>query len=96
MPSGWKKVLHLYKSFGRIEVRVAAWTVRLIWPLALLWGGIDLVVLWTGSLSPAQAGRKADDAALRLGGGLVFFLVWFFMIRRRGPWTMNRGGRLER
>ena len=91
-----KKVLRLYESYGRLEIRVAAWTVRLVWPLSLLWGCVDLAMLWTRSLSPAQVERKVDDAALRLGGGAVFFLIWVFMFRRRGSWTMNKGGKLER
>jgi hypothetical protein len=89
-------VPRLYESFGRLEIRVAAWTVRLVWPLALVWGFIDLALLWTRPLSPAQAERKVDDAALPLGGGVILFLIWFFMIRRRGSWTMNKGGKLER
>lgn len=88
--------MRLYESFGRLEIRVVAWTVRLIWPLALLWGAIDSAILWTQPLSRAQAVRKMDDVALRLGGGLALFLIWFFMVRTRGPWTMNKGGKLER
>ena len=91
-----KNVLRLYASFERLEIRVVAWTVRLVWPLALLWGCIDLAMLWTRPLSPAQAERKVDDAASRLVGGVILFLIWFFMIRRRGSWTMNKGGKLER
>ena len=91
-----RKVARLYESFERLEIRVVAWTLRLIWPLALLWGCVDLCILYTRQLTPAQAVRKTDDVALRLGGGVILFLLWFFMIRRRGPWTMNRGGKLER
>jgi hypothetical protein len=91
-----KKVPRLYESFGRLEIRVAAWTVRLIWPLALLWGCIDLALLWIWQLSPTQAERKVDDVVLRLGGGMILFLIWFFMIRTRGSWTINKGGKLER
>ena len=96
MPNRLKKVLRLYESYGRLEIRVAAWTVRLVWPLALLWGCVDLVMLWARPLPPAQAEGKVADTALRLGGGAALFLIWFFMIRRRGSWTMNKGGKLER
>jgi hypothetical protein len=91
-----KNVLPLYASMRRLEIRVVAWTVRLVWPLAFLSGCIDLAMLWIQPLSPLQAERKVDDVALRLGGGVILFLIWFFMIRTRGSWTMNKGGKLER
>ncbi|MFN2492316.1 MAG: hypothetical protein ABR501_05460 [Pyrinomonadaceae bacterium] len=80
----------------RIEIHLIAWTVRLVWPIALIWGLIDLALLWSWPLSPKQAQMKVEDVASRLSGGAILFLIWVFMIRRRGSRTLNKGGRLER
>ena len=91
-----KTAQRLHASFARLEVRAIAWTVRLVWPLALLWSCIDLAILWIRALPPVEAERKVEDAASHLAGGIIIFLIWFFMVRTRGSWTMNKGGKLER
>jgi hypothetical protein len=55
-----------------------------------------LAVLWAQPLSPAEAGKRVEEAAISLGLGSALLLVWFFMFRRRGSWTLNKGGKLER
>jgi hypothetical protein len=83
MGKNWlRKVWSGYESFAKFRLRVVAWFVRLAWLPILIWGCIDLAILWTQPLSSAQAGEKVDDAAIRLIVGSVLFLVWFFIFRR--------------
>ncbi len=89
-------IRNLQTILSRLRRRVAAWTIRISWPAALLWGCFDLYTLLTRSLPPEQFARQQEDATLRIGAGLVVFALWFFVIRTRGPWTLNRDGRLER
>lgn len=89
------KVRSGYESFARFRIRVIAWFVRLAWLPALIWGSINLVILRTQPLSFTEATKRTDDAAISLGLGLVLFLIWLFMFRRRGSWTLNKGGKLE-
>jgi hypothetical protein len=96
LKNGLGKVWSGYESFDKFRIRVVAWFVRLAWFPALIWGSIDLAVLWTRPLSPTEARERADDAAISLGLGAVLFLIWLFMYRRRGSWTLNKGGELER
>jgi hypothetical protein len=89
-----EKILSGYHSFSRFRIRVIAWFVRLAWLPTLLWGCADLITLWTQPLSSMQA-DKLEDAAIRLSFGCVLFLIWLFMIRTRGRWTLNADGKLE-
>jgi hypothetical protein len=84
------------ESFDKVRIRVVAWFVRLAWLPALVWGCIDLALSWTQPLSSTAAREREEDAAISLGLGSALFLVWLFMYRRRGPWTLNKGGKLER
>jgi hypothetical protein len=96
LKNGLRKIRSGCESFDTFRIRVVAWFVRLAWLPALVWGCIDLVILWTQPLSSTEARERVDDAAISLGLGSVLFLVWFFMYRRRGSWTLNKGGKLER
>ena len=96
MLNGLSKVRSGYEVFARFRIRVIAWFVRLAWFPALIWGCINLVILWTQPLSFIEARKRTEDAAISLGVGAVLFLIWFFMFRRRGSWTLNKGGKLER
>src|SRR5918998_1583906 len=97
MLKNWlRKAWSGYESFDTFRIRVVAWFVRLAWLPALIWGCVDLAVLWTQPISPTEAREKLEDAAISLGVGSVLFLVWLFIYRRRGSWTLNKGGKLER
>jgi hypothetical protein len=83
---------------ARVRMLVIAWFVRLSWAPLIAWGLFNLyeVLTWSGlRLGPVYE-RKQADAAIRIGTGVVLFLVWLFMIRTRGRFTLNRDGRLER
>src|SRR5687767_14534924 len=96
LKNGLRKVRSGCESFDRFRIRVVAWFVRLAWLPALIWGCVDLIILRSRPLSPAEARMRVEDAAIRLGLGAALFLVWCFMFRRRGAWTLNKGGKLER
>ena len=96
LKNGLRKVWSGYESFDRFRIRVIAWFVRLAWFPALIWGCINLLILWTQPLSSTEAEKRIEDAAISLGLGTVLFLIWLFMFRRRGSWTLNKGGKLER
>jgi hypothetical protein len=91
-----RKILAGYDAFATFRIRVIAWFVRLAWFPAVLWGCINLVILWTQPLSTTEAAKRTEDAAISLGVGAVLFLIWLFMFRKHGSWTLNKGGKLER
>ena len=93
--NGLSKVRAGYEAFARFRIRVIAWFVRLAWLPALIWGSINLIILRTQPLSLIEARKRTEDAAISLGVGVVLFLIWLFMFRRRGSWTLNKGGKLE-
>lgn len=95
LKNGLSQVRSGYESFARFRIRVIAWFVRLAWFPALIWGCINLVILRTQPLSFIEARKRTEDAAISLGVALVLFLIWFFMFRRRGSWTLNKAGKLE-
>jgi hypothetical protein len=74
---------------------VAIWFVRLFWPIPILWGLFDAWVRAFGIEGLAYSPTE-DDVAIRTFTGGILFLVWLFMVRRRGPFTLNRDGILER
>lgn len=76
--------------------RVAVvWFVRTCWLPCLCWGLYDVWVLSTRGLIGKAYEEKEADAAIRTTTGIVLGLIWLFLVRRSGPWTYNRGGRLE-
>jgi hypothetical protein len=90
------KISSAHESFATFRIRVIAWFVRLAWLPALIWGCINLVILWTQPLTSTEATKRVEEATISLGAGLVLFLIWFLMFRRRGSWTLNKDGKLER
>jgi hypothetical protein len=75
---------------------VCIWFVRIFWPIPLLWGGIDWLIRELGGIEGWNYAPTEDDVAIRTFGGVALFLVWLFLARRRGPFTLNRDGILER
>jgi hypothetical protein len=75
---------------------VCVWFVRVVWAPALGWGLVNWLQFATTSRAGTAREELFEDAATRTAGGIVLFLIWLFFVRRRGPWTLNRQGRLER
>lgn len=76
------------RAANRIFRIVYLWILRLTWPLFLGLIGADAL----GLLSPPMA---AADRTLFAIIGVVLLILWAFIARTKGPWTLNGGGRLE-
>jgi hypothetical protein len=74
---------------NRIRALFYLWVIRASWPIFF-----GLVV--ADSLGVSTPPMATADRTLFLAIGGVFFLLWVFVARTRGPWTLNRGGQLER
>jgi hypothetical protein len=78
--------------FKWLEAVVCIWFLRLFTPFCIGWGLWDLWFYLQGDTSQ----QREDDAAIRTTAGVMLALCWLFLARRWGPWTINRGGKLER
>ncbi len=74
---------------------VAVWFLRLCWFPALGWGLYDLYMLQTAGETGKALKDRESNVAIRISVGVILCVVWFFMARRWGRWTINRGGALE-
>jgi hypothetical protein len=83
--AAWKSV-HLA---NRIRALLYPWTIRVCWPIFL---GLIIADSFGLSTPPMGAGDRTMFSML----GCTFFLLWVFLARTKGPWTINSGGRLER
>jgi hypothetical protein len=90
------EVLEVFAAIARFRRLVSFWFVRLVWAPTLAWGLFNCTELAFGGLRGAALEEKTADAAIRTGLGLVLGLLWLFGVRTRGPFTLNRDGRLER
>ena len=71
-------------TIARLRFLIVAWFVRLAWPVSLVWGVVNLFQ------------KKMEDGVIRTGLGVVLFVIWLFLVRTRGRFTLNRGGHLEK
>ncbi|RYZ09095.1 MAG: hypothetical protein EOO73_04835 [Myxococcales bacterium] len=82
--AAWAPVL----AANRIRALLYLWLLRLSWPLFFALVAADAC----GLLSPPM---NSADRWIFVAIGGVFFVLWAFVARRRGPFTLNRHGRLE-
>jgi hypothetical protein len=78
--------------FKWLEAVVCIWFLRLFTPFCIGWGLWDLWFYMQGDHSQ----QRTDDAAIRTTAGVMLALCWLFLARRKGPWTINKNGVLER
>jgi hypothetical protein len=89
-------LLRFSRGFRRFRIGLAAWSVRILWPLCALWAAWDGLQLARGVVPRADLPQAYDDLAMRGTIAAVLFVIWLFLFRRRGAFTVNRGGRLEK
>ncbi|MCC6572174.1 MAG: hypothetical protein IT462_00150 [Planctomycetes bacterium] len=74
---------------------ICVWFLRVAWFPCLCWGLYDLYMLFTAGEAGASHRGRESDASIRITVGVILGLCWFFLARRWGRWTLNRGGILE-
>lgn len=78
-----------------VRAIVSIWFVRIFWPVPFLWGAVDRLVRASGGIAGVDYAPTEDDVAIRTFTGGCLFLVWLFLARRQGPFTLNKNGILE-
>ena len=81
--------------FYWIKAITCIWFVRVSWPLCLAWGLFDWYMVGNGGIDGLDYAPTEDDVAIRSFAGVALFFVWLFMVRTRGPLTLNRNKYLE-
>jgi hypothetical protein len=76
------------RAANHVWVLFYLWLFRLSWPLFFALVAADALGLISPTMNPA-------DRWIFLAIGAVFFVLWVFIARRRGPFTFNSDGRLK-
>ena len=76
--------------FYWIKAIACIWFVRVSWLLCLAWGLFDWYLVGNGGISGLDYAPTEDDVAIRSFTGAALFFVWLFIVRTRGPFTLNR------
>ena len=76
------------RAANHVWVLFCLWLFRLSWPLFFALVVADALGLLSPPMNPA-------DRRIFVAIGAVFFVLWAFIARRRGPFTYNTNGQLE-